>query len=151
MPDHTHTHDDHHHDAGHDHGHGHGHSHAPANFDRAFAIGVALNLGFVVIEAVYGLLANSLALLADAGHNLSDVAGLLLAWGRPGSAEAASGARYDAGQKATELVLALVDCRFIIGLAARKDHRFAVRLREALELRRLRMGCVVDAGLFQLR
>lgn len=71
--------------AGHDHaGHSHGgggHAHAPASFDRAFAIGVALNTGFVVVEAVFGFLSNSLALVADAGHNLSDVAGLLLAWG----------------------------------------------------------------------
>ena len=77
--DHEHDHGGHDH-AGHSHG-GHGHSHAPANFDRAFAIGVALNVGFVVVEAAYGLIANSLALLADAGHNLGDVAGLLLAWG----------------------------------------------------------------------
>ncbi len=80
---HTHTghhhHDDHH---GHDHhGHHHDHSHVPASFDFAFGVGVVLNLGFVGIEATYGVLANSLALLADAGHNLSDVAGLLLAWG----------------------------------------------------------------------
>ena len=59
----------------------HNHSHAPKNFDRAFTIGIALNFGFVVIEAIYGVLSNSLALLADAGHNLSDVLALLLAWG----------------------------------------------------------------------
>lgn len=59
----------------------HDHAHAPANFDRAFAIGIALNLAFVGIEAFYGWKINSLALLADAGHNLSDVAGLVLAWG----------------------------------------------------------------------
>ncbi len=58
----------------------HGHSHAPANFNRAFAIGIALNIGFVLIEGIYGWKINSLALLADSGHNLSDVAGLLLAW-----------------------------------------------------------------------
>ena len=58
----------------------HGHSHAPQNFNRAFAIGIALNIGFVLIEGGYGWRINSLALLADAGHNLSDVAGLLLAW-----------------------------------------------------------------------
>ncbi len=69
------------HDHGHSHGGGHGHAHAPASFDRAFAIGIGLNIVFVVIEAVYGIAANSLALLADAGHNLSDVAGLVLAWG----------------------------------------------------------------------
>lgn len=59
----------------------HDHAHAPANFDRAFAIGIALNLAFVGIESFYGWKINSLALLADAGHNLSDVAGLVLAWG----------------------------------------------------------------------
>ena len=65
----------------HVHDDGHGHSHGPATYNRAFAIGVTLNLGFVVVEAVYGVLAHSLSLLADAGHNLSDVLGLLLAWG----------------------------------------------------------------------
>jgi cobalt-zinc-cadmium efflux system protein len=60
---------------------GHEHIHAPANYGRAFAIGVILNLGFVVLEIVYGRLSNSLALVADAGHNLSDVLGLALAWG----------------------------------------------------------------------
>lgn len=77
MP-HQHCDHDHHHDHSHN---GLAHSHAPANFGRAFAIGVALNIAFVIVEAGYGFLANSLALLADAGHNLSDVFGLLLAWG----------------------------------------------------------------------
>jgi cobalt-zinc-cadmium efflux system protein len=63
------------------HGHDHSHSHAPVSASRAFAIGVGLNLGFVLIEAACGLRSGSLALLADAGHNLSDVLGLLLAWG----------------------------------------------------------------------
>lgn len=73
-------HAEHHH--GHDHGHGHsGHHHAPAAYDRAFIIGLALNIGFVVVEFIWGLIANSIALIADAGHNLSDVLGLLLAWG----------------------------------------------------------------------
>jgi cobalt-zinc-cadmium efflux system protein len=67
---------------GHDHrGQAHGHSHVPKDFGTAFAIGTALNTGFVVVEAVTGVLANSMALLADAGHNLSDVLGLLMAWG----------------------------------------------------------------------
>lgn len=61
----------------HDHS---GHSHGPASYSRAFAVGIALNLGFVVIEALFGLGAHSLALLADAGHNFSDVLALLLAW-----------------------------------------------------------------------
>ena len=67
---------------GHDHTHGagHTHGHAPKDFGLAFAIGTALNLGFVIIEVIYGLLANSIALVADAGHNLGDVLGLLMAW-----------------------------------------------------------------------
>lgn len=68
------------HDHGHGHDHGHAHPHAPQDFNRAFVIGIALNTGFVAIEAWYGWQINSLALLADAAHNLSDVAGLLLAW-----------------------------------------------------------------------
>jgi cobalt-zinc-cadmium efflux system protein len=57
------------------------HNHAPANCGRAFAVGVTLNLGFVIAEVIYGRMAHSLALVADAGHNLSDVLGLVLAWG----------------------------------------------------------------------
>ena len=62
-------------------GNDHAHSLAPPSNNAAFAIGVTLNLGFVVAEVVYGLAAHSLALLSDAGHNLSDVLGLLIAWG----------------------------------------------------------------------
>ena len=71
-----HRHDDH----GHDHGHGAGHDLAPRDFGFAFAVGTALNLGFVILEASYGLVANSIALVADAGHNLGDVLGLVAAW-----------------------------------------------------------------------
>ena len=60
---------------------GHGHHHNMPDYSRAFALGVALNLGFVLVEALFGWVADSLALLTDAGHNLSDVLGLLLAWG----------------------------------------------------------------------
>ena len=67
---------DHHH---HDHSHA-GHVHAPVNFGRAFVIGIGLNAAFVLVEAGYGFVANSTALLADAGHNLSDVLGLVVAW-----------------------------------------------------------------------
>ncbi len=64
----------------HDHGGEHGHSHAPANFGKAFAIGVGLNLTYVVLEVVFGLIAHSIALVADAAHNLGDVLALVLAW-----------------------------------------------------------------------
>lgn len=75
MSAHDHHHD--HHDA---HGAG-GHSHAPASFGRAFAIGTAINTGFVAAQVFFGIVAHSMALLADAVHNLGDVLGLLIAWG----------------------------------------------------------------------
>jgi cobalt-zinc-cadmium efflux system protein len=103
MPAHDHA--DHGHD--HSHGGGHGHAHAPANFDRAFAIGVALNLGFVAVEAAYGVIANSLALLADAGHNLSDVAGLLLAWGAAWLSRRAPSTKRTYGYGRTSILAAL--------------------------------------------
>ncbi len=70
----------HHHDHAHPHSH-HGHSHHGQGHDRAFAIGTALNTGFVAAEIAFGLAANSMALLADATHNFGDVLGLLLGWG----------------------------------------------------------------------
>ena len=59
---------------------GHAHAHAPKDFGAAFAIGISLNLGFIIVEVIYGLFANSIALIADAGHNLGDVLGLVMAW-----------------------------------------------------------------------
>lgn len=59
----------------------HNHAHDHKNYNKAFAIGVLLNVFFIIIETFYGFVSGSLALLADAGHNLSDVLGLLLAWG----------------------------------------------------------------------
>ncbi|WP_084545297.1 cation diffusion facilitator family transporter [Derxia gummosa] len=77
--DHGHDHAGHAHAHGHHHGHGH-HHHGPLPVGKAFAVGIALNLGFVLVEAGFGFASDSLALLADAGHNLSDVAALALAW-----------------------------------------------------------------------
>ena len=74
------AHDNYHHDYSHAHDHA-GHSHAPDNFGWAFAIGAALNTAFVIAELIFGYAANSLALISDAVHNLSDVVALLLAWG----------------------------------------------------------------------
>lgn len=68
---------------GHDHADkgAHDHAHTPQNFGLAFAIGITLNVAFVVVEAIYGVLSHSMALVADASHNLGDVLGLALAWG----------------------------------------------------------------------
>src|SRR5271166_4379811 len=98
---HDHDHDHHGHDHGHDHSHGPGlrgaHVHVPDNFDTAFAIGIALNITYVIVEAVYGFLSNSVALLADAGHNLGDVLGLLVAWIASVMVTRAPSARYTYG------------------------------------------------------
>jgi cobalt-zinc-cadmium efflux system protein len=71
---------DHHCNHDHNHDHGHGHSHAPTDFNRAFAVGVILNSALVIGQLVFGLIAHSLALIADAGHNFADVLALLLSW-----------------------------------------------------------------------
>ena len=113
----TDNHDDHGDDhAGHDHsGHDHaGHSHAPKDFGKAFLIGVLLNTGFVIAEVVYGLLGNSLALLADAGHNLSDVLGLLLAWGASVLVKKSPTKRFTYGLRSTSILAALVNAVLLL-------------------------------------
>lgn len=79
------------------HGPAHSHHHAPPAFGRAFAIGISLNIVFVLIEALYGWRASSLALLADAGHNLSDVGGLVLAWAALAAGRLRPNARHTYG------------------------------------------------------
>jgi cobalt-zinc-cadmium efflux system protein len=91
------------------HGHGHAHSHVPADFGRAFAIGVGLNFGYLVLEAAYGVISGSMALLADAGHNLSDVLGLLLAWGAAHLSRRRPTARRTYGYKASSTLAALAN------------------------------------------
>ena len=101
---------------GHGHAHGHHHKagHGPANFNRAFAIGIALNLGFVIIEAFYGWKVNSLALLADAGHNLSDVAGLVLAWGGTLAVKIRPSARHTYGWKRATILAAFANAFLLL-------------------------------------
>ncbi|MFZ1430869.1 MAG: cation diffusion facilitator family transporter [Geminicoccaceae bacterium] len=91
------------------HAHDHAHDHAPKDFGRAFAIGVSLNLGFVLIEAFYGYVADSLALIADAGHNLSDVFGLLLAWGAAWLSRRAPTPRRTYGYRRSSILAALAN------------------------------------------
>ena len=103
----------HHHD--HDHGHGHAHHHhAPASFGRAFAIGIALNTAFVAVEAVYGVLAGSMALVADAGHNLSDVLSLAVAWAASVLATRPPSARFTYGYKSSSILAALFNAALLM-------------------------------------
>ena len=91
-----------------------GHEHRPASFDRAFAIGIALNAAFVALEAFYGWKINSLALLADAGHNLSDVAGLLLAWGGTLAGRLQPDARHTYGWKRASILAAFFNALLLL-------------------------------------
>ncbi len=108
--------------------HDHGHSHGPVNFGRAFAIGVTLNLGYVIVQAVYGVLANSLALLADAAHNLSDVLGLVLAWGASILVTRMPTQRFTYGLRKSSILAALANAGFLLlvtgGIAWEAVQRF---------------------------
>jgi cobalt-zinc-cadmium efflux system protein len=112
--DHRHAHD---HGAGHSHNHGHGHhghSHAPANFGAAFAIGVTLNSVFVVAELVFGYAAQSLALISDAIHNLSDVMALLLAWGALWLSRKQPTDRHTYGYRRASILAALANAALLL-------------------------------------
>jgi len=121
MHDHSH----------HDHGHGHshaGHSHAPANFGRAFAIGIVLNTGFVAVEAGYGLATQSMALLADAGHNLADVLGLAVAWAGATLAQRKPTKRFTYGLRGSSILAALTNALLLLvalgAIVLEAIHRF---------------------------
>ncbi len=110
MSGHHHNHDDH------GHGHGHAHHHGPpaAGFGRAFAIGIAINLAYVIGEAGIGVTSGSIALLADAGHNLSDVLGLALAWGGLRLAARPASARFTYGLRRSGILAALANAVFLL-------------------------------------
>lgn len=106
------------HNHSHDHGghsHGGGHQHGdPNNHGRAFVVAIVLNTGFVMIEFAYGFVANSTALMADAGHNLSDVLGLLLAWGAAILSRRVPSERYTYGLRSTSILAALANAMFLL-------------------------------------
>ena len=110
------------------HGHAHGHNHAPMDYGRAFAIGITLNLVYVATEAAFGLLANSVALLADAAHNLSDVLGLVLAWGASILAKRLPSKRFTYGWRSSSILAALGNGAFLLlvtgGIAWEAIQRF---------------------------
>ncbi|MDH3787797.1 MAG: cation diffusion facilitator family transporter [Xanthomonadales bacterium] len=93
----------------------HRHHHAPPDYNRAFAVGVVLNVGFVIVEAVYGVMSDSLALLTDAGHNLSDVLGLLLAWGAAVLAKKKPSIRRTYGYSRATIIASLFSGLLLMG------------------------------------
>ncbi len=131
-----HAHHDHDHSHGHDHDHGHGHGHGhhhhhhidPNGNGRAFALAIGLNVVFVAIEFGYGFIANSTALMADAGHNLSDVLGLLVAWGAAMLTRSAPNRRYTYGLRSSSILAALFNALILMlacgAIAWEAVHRF---------------------------
>jgi cobalt-zinc-cadmium efflux system protein len=115
----------------HSHAHDHPHLHATdarsARLGRAFALGIALNLAFVIAEVILGLMANSLALVADAMHNLSDVVGLVLAWGASALALRPPSARFTYGFRGSTILAALANAMLLLvvsgGIAWEALHR----------------------------
>ncbi|MBR0861139.1 cation diffusion facilitator family transporter [Bradyrhizobium diazoefficiens] len=150
-----HHHDDaghgHDHDHGHDHGHGrglgHAHVHAPASFGKAFAIGISLNTALVVAEAVYGYIGNSTALLADAGHNLSDVLGLVVAWGAAIAARRAPSGRFTYGLRASTILAALANAVFLLVATGAIGWEATLRLREPEPVAGVTVMVVAGIGL----
>jgi cobalt-zinc-cadmium efflux system protein len=88
--------------------------HAPRNFDTAFAIGIGLNLTFVAVEFIYGVLGNSMALLADAGHNLSDVLALIIAWVASVLTKRPPSSRYTYGLGGSSILAALFNAVILL-------------------------------------
>jgi len=114
LAGHDHSHGSHGHD-GHSHGsHGGGHSHAPKHFGTAFALGIALNTVFVVVEAGYGYAGNAMSLVADAGHNLSDVLGLVAAWIASVLVRRQRTARFTYGLRGSSILAALFNAVFLL-------------------------------------
>jgi cobalt-zinc-cadmium efflux system protein len=99
----------------HDHSHHHDHhGHGAANVGRAFVLGIGLNLGFVVVEVVFGLLSQSMALVADAGHNLGDVLGLGLSWGATALARLKPSSRRTFGFRRSTIVASAANALILL-------------------------------------
>ena len=112
--DHAHEHERDHHD--HDHGHAHGHAHGipVGGVNLRMGIAVGLNLVFVIVEGGFGFLSNSVALIADAGHNLSDVLGLLCAWGALLLGRRPPGAKFTYGLGRSSVLAALANAVLLL-------------------------------------
>ncbi|MGZ3157462.1 MAG: cation diffusion facilitator family transporter [Burkholderiaceae bacterium] len=149
MLHHHSSHDSHNHEHGHshhDHGHSHGHSHAPKDFGNAFLIGVLLNASFVAIEVVFGILGNSLALLADAGHNLSDVLGLLLAWGASVLVKKVPTKRFTYGLRSTSILAALINAVLLLVVTGGIAWEAILRFRQPTEVEGMTVIIVAAIG-----
>jgi cobalt-zinc-cadmium efflux system protein len=98
----------------HEHNHSPDHLQASINYSKAFAIGIALNVSYVAVEAVFGLLTQSLALVADAGHNLTDVLSLLLAWGASEFGQRKPSKRFTYGLRSSSILASLANAIILL-------------------------------------
>src|SRR6185503_16239539 len=115
-------------------GHAHPHSHPhPSDFSRAFALGIALNVAIVLLEAVFGFLSGSMALLADAGHNLSDGLGLVVGWAGAVMAKRSPSRRFTYGLKKASILAALTNSLLLVvavgAIASESIHRLIMQSR----------------------
>lgn len=169
QKDHTHAHDhDHPHDhdhgnaeeaGGHSHGghshaghghHHHGHATVPKHITRAFVVGIVLNSAFVITEVVAGLYTNSLALLTDAGHNLSDVASLALALLATRFALKKASNTYTFGYKQSTVLVALLNAGILLLALGAVAYEAIVRLvthAAAVEINSSTVAIVATAGI----
>lgn len=141
-----------HHSGAHAHHHAHDHRDRNTRLGRAFAIGIVLNLAFVIAEVVLGLMANSLALVADAVHNFSDVIGLVLAWGASALALRPPSARFTYGFRGSTILAALANAMMLLvvsgGIAWEAVLRFQTPdvLNETIMIWVALAGIVINGG-----
>ena len=143
---HDHEHDHHHDHAG--HAHGEAHAHGPADLGlRAFALGTLVNLGFTVVEAAYGLITGSLALLSDALHNFGDAAGLALGWGAAHLARRPASARRTYGYRRATLLAPLANSLILVAGAGALGWEALRRIGEPPEVQALPVIVVAAVGI----
>lgn len=122
------------------------HDHTPATFGRAFAISIGLNIGFVLIEAFYGWRAGSLALLADAGHNLSDVGRLVLAWGGLAAGRLRPNDRHTYGWRRGSSLASFANALFLLIAMGALAWEAAQRLRSPTPVKGVTVMAVAGIG-----
>jgi cobalt-zinc-cadmium efflux system protein len=139
-----------------EHGDSHGHhphsgfahsDHLPATFGKAFAIGITLNIVYVVVQVLFGLFAHSLALLADAGHNLGDVLGLFMAWGASQLAQRAPTSRYTYGLRRSSILASLANAILLLVAVGGITWEAIRRFSEPSSVAGVTVICVAAAGI----
>lgn len=133
----------HHHGCSHDHGH----HHVPDHFGRAFAIGALLNIAFVAIELGYGFVSNSLALIADAAHNFSDVIGLLMAWAAHALRKRAPTKTYTYGYLRASILASVANAGLLLGAVALIGYQAVTRFINPQDVETAIVGWVAAVGI----